>query len=293
VCGLFGLLRSPDAGDPARASAGFVLLGILAEERGRHAAGVALLPAGMAGDPAPAGCARYADVRVGGCRVARRTGPFSGLWRPALDADLDRSAVAIGHTRWATQGGLGLAAASPVVTGTLIGTHNGDVDAEALRDRFSLQPGPGRTDSEAIFQALAAAGDADGRVRVLAALHGRAALAWADRALPGRVVLGRAALSPLAVGIDDEANLWWASNPQWLRIIGQEAGVRLTSLKMLAEGTYAELAAGRPPRLLLQRRFTPVCRPSDERMAAVAWRGISPADRSRSEQPGATRRQVA
>src|SRR2546429_53101 len=119
MCGLFGLLRCPGAGDPGRASEAFVMLGVLAEERGRDAAG--------------------------------------------------------------------------------------GVDAAALRDRFGLRPGRGGTDSEAIFRALAGAGDAAARVRVLAALRGRAALAWADRARPGRVLLARAALSPLAVGIDEES----------------------------------------------------------------------------------------
>jgi glucosamine--fructose-6-phosphate aminotransferase (isomerizing) len=293
VCGLFGLLRCPDADCPERASEAFVLLGVLAEERGKDAAGAALLRARAGGKPAPDGCARFADVRFGGCRIVKARGRFSGLWRPALDRDLDRAALAIGHTRWATQGGRGLASASPLVASTLVGTHNGDVDAVALRRRFGLERGPGGTDSEAIYQALAQAGDTAGQLRVLGSMAGRAALAWADRARPGRVWLARAALSPLVVGIDSESNLWWASNPQWLRIVQRETSVRFARMLLLAEGTYAVLAAGRPPRVLARRRFEPVVRPADVRFQAPVWRGFTAADRARAQEPGMVRHRVA
>jgi glucosamine--fructose-6-phosphate aminotransferase (isomerizing) len=294
MCGLFGLLRCPGAENRERASAAFVLLGVLAEERGTDAAGIALLRARTGTGPVPAGCARFSDVRFGGVRVAKARGRFSGLWHPGLDRDLDRAAVAIGHTRWATQGGRGLAAASPLLAGTLVGTHNGDVDAARLRARFGLHRGPGGTDSEAVFQALAAAEDSAARTGVLGAVHGRAALAWADRAQPRRVHLVRAALSPLAVASDTDGNLWWASNPQWLRVAQRETGITLTQLKLLAEGTYAVLAAGRGRgRVVEARRFTPVARPSDVRFQGPAWRGFTAADRLAGQRPGMIRRRVA
>jgi glutamine---fructose-6-phosphate transaminase (isomerizing) len=293
MCGLFGLLRCPGADHRERASAAFVLLGVLAEERGTDAAGVALLRARTEAVPAPAGCARFSDVRFGGVRVAKAQGRFSRLWHPGLDGDLDRAAVAIGHTRWATQGGRGLAAASPLLAGTLVGTHNGDVDAAALRALFGLRRGPGGTDSEAVFQALAGTRDAAGQAAVLAAMRGRAALAWADRAQPRRVYLARAALSPLAVASDADGNLWWASNPQWLRVAQQETGIRLTQLKLLAEGTYAVLAAGGGRvRMAGRRRFVPVARPSDVRFQAPAWRGFTAADRLAAQHPDMIRRRV-
>jgi glutamine phosphoribosylpyrophosphate amidotransferase len=293
MCGLFGLLRCPGAEHRERASAAFVMLGVLAEERGTDAAGVALLRARTGAAPVPAGAGRFCDVRFGGVRVVKARGRFSRLWRLALDRDLDRAAVAIGHTRWATQGGRGLAAASPLLAGTLIGTHNGDVDAVALRALFGLRPGPGGTDSEAIFQALAGAEDSAGQVSVLAAMRGRAALAWADRAQPRRVWLARTALSPLAAGLDADGNLWWASNPQWLRDTQRETGIRLTQLKMLAEGTYAVLTAGGGRvRAADTRWFVPVARPSDVRSQAPAWRGFTASDRLRAQHPDMVRRRV-
>jgi glutamine---fructose-6-phosphate transaminase (isomerizing) len=291
MCGLFGLLRCPDARHREEASAAFVLLGVLAEERGRDSAGVALL-SGRRGDsaPAPAGTARFANVQVGACHVVKARGRFSRLWRPDLDHDLDRARVALGHTRWATQGGRGLANASPLLTGTLACTHNGDIDAAALRARFSLPAGFGSTDSEAIFQALAgAAGDTDATVKVLGSIAGRAALAWADRAAPGRVHLARAALSPLVVAPDTEGNVWWASNPQWLRMVERETPVRFTRKVLLAEGTYAVVRAGSPTRIVVRRGFVPVARPEDLRALAGVWRGFTDADRRMAQQPGVRR----
>jgi glutamine phosphoribosylpyrophosphate amidotransferase len=293
MCGLFGLLRCPGAGHRERASAAFVLLGVLAEERGTDAAGVALLHSRAAAAPAPPGCARFSDVRFGGVRVVKAQGRFSRLWHPGLDHDLDQAGLAIGHTRWATQGGRGLASASPLLAGTLVGTHNGDVDAAGLRARFRLRPAAGGTDSEAVFQALAGAAGAAGQAAVLAALRGRAALAWADRAQPRRVYLARAALSPLAVASDADGNLWWASNPQWLRIAQRETGISLTQLKLLAEGTYAVLAAGGGRvRVIDRRRFVPLARPSDVRFQAPAWRGFTAADRLAAQRPDMIRRRV-
>ena len=290
MCGLFGVLRCPAGGCQDGASAAFVLLGIMAEERGRDSAGVALL-SGRRRDtrPAPAGVSRFANVQIGGCRVIKAHGRFSRLWHPGLDGRLDQARVALGHTRWATQGGKSLVNASPLLAGTLACTHNGDVDAGALRARFALPAGYGGTDSEAIFQALAAARDADARVRVLASIAGRAALAWADRAEPGRVHLARAALSPLVVAPDTEGNVWWASNPKWLRVVERETPVRFARKVLLAEGTYAVLQAGSPPRLVLCRQFVPVARPEDIRAQTGVWRGFTAADRRTAQQPGVRR----
>lgn len=94
MCGLFGVVRSPFAADPGRASDVFVMLGALAEERGTGSAGLALLGAqpGLGG------------AGGGGCRVVEGRGGFSGIWRPEFLPELDRAVVAIGHTRRAAPG---------------------------------------------------------------------------------------------------------------------------------------------------------------------------------------------
>src|SRR5215475_8691807 len=263
MCGLFGLLRSPGAACPRYASQAFVLLGVLAEERGVDAAGAALLPPRSSALPARPGMARFRDVTFGGCRVVKNLGRFSGLWHPGLDRVLDAAVLAAGHTRSATQGGRRLVNASPLLAGPLVGTHNGDVDARALRRGLRLPRASGDTDSEVIFLALAGAGGLAGRVAVLERLTGRAALAWADRSRAGRVHLARGALSPLAVGVDEEGNVFWASNPDWLRVAERETPVRFAGKWLLAEGTYAVIKGGDPPRVIARRQFVPVARPGD------------------------------
>ncbi len=44
MCGLFGVFRCPTAAHPQRAAQAFAMLGVLTEERGRDAAGIALAP---------------------------------------------------------------------------------------------------------------------------------------------------------------------------------------------------------------------------------------------------------
>jgi asparagine synthetase B (glutamine-hydrolysing) len=283
MCGLFGLLRSPLATDPGPASDAFVVLGTLAEERGRDSAGIALL----SGRPVHPGDHRDdADHPDGAeCRVVRARGGFSGIWHPDLLAPLDASPVALGHTRWATQGSpYEPANASPqLVPGLetgIVATHNGDIDAGALRERYVLPPATGTTDSEPIFQLLAARRTTAGIAEALASLVGRAALAWVDRARPGRVHLARAALSPLAVAVDTELNLYWGSNPRWFREIERHTGVRFATVVMLREGTYLEAGLVRGhPRVLARATFTPTARSWD--LDDRVWTGFTQADRDR------------
>lgn len=280
MCGLFGMLRSPIATHPDRASAVLVMLGEFAEERGLDAAGVAFLN----GDVAAAGrvhrpgtrLLRCPDVQTSGWRVAKGCVPFTRLWKRGFDGDLRPARLVLGHTRWATQGNARhLANASPLLVGGLVGTHNGDVDAAPLRAAFRLPRSVGATDSEVIFQALART---DEPLQVLAALRGRAALAWADLADSSQVHLARAALSPLAVAMDAEENLYWASNPAWLRSAADRAGARLLSLRLLAEGTLTTLSARPRMRVVARQRFVATARRSDLHLSRAIWRGFEPED---------------
>lgn len=284
MCGLFGLLRSPSADNQAAASEMFLLLGEQAEERGRDAAGLAFLRATprnrMARSARPLAAAlRYPDVETSGWRVVKGCRPFGQVWHNRMLPDLDNASLVLGHTRWATQGDRKrLANAGPMLVHGLVGTHNGDVDAGALRAEFSLPRPTGGTDSEVIFQALAR--NPDGPVKVLTALRGRAALAWADLRRPFQVQLARAALSPLAVAIDSQENVYWASNPQWLREAAAFAGVDLVTLRMLAEGTYTTISAAPLMMITTKEKFTATARPQDRFMDQAVWRGFNQADRA-------------
>jgi glucosamine 6-phosphate synthetase-like amidotransferase/phosphosugar isomerase protein len=199
--GLFGVVRSPFAADPGRASDVFVMLGALAEERGTGSAGLALLAA-----------APGLGAAGGGCRVVKGRGRFSGVWRPEFLPELDRAAVALGHTRWATQG------APAEITG------------------------------------------------VLQALAGRAALAWVEHDRPTEVHLARGALSPLAMAVDTDQNIYWASDPRWFREAERHARVRFATVVLLREGTYLKVGMERRPgrrdlpEVLASAAFTPAAR---------------------------------
>ncbi|TDD74071.1 hypothetical protein E1293_30095 [Actinomadura darangshiensis] len=282
------MLRSPFADDPGRASDVFVTLGALAEERGTDSAGLALLGGwpGLAGPEAG-----------GGCRVVKGRGRFSGIWRPEFLPELDRAPVALGHTRWATQGSpVEADNASPmVVPGTaafpgtpsagVVATHNGDVDAAGLRSRFALPPASGATDSEPVFQLLAGCRTTSDITGVLESVVGRVALAWVDRARPTQVHLARGALSPLTVAVDTDQNIYWASNPRWFREVERHTRVRFASVVLLREGTYLKVGMERRPGrrdlpdVLTTADFVPTARDTD--LDPRVWTGFTAADADR------------
>jgi glutamine---fructose-6-phosphate transaminase (isomerizing) len=273
MCGIFGLSRATGARHPEWASDAFVALGMLAEERGVDSAGVALF--GRPGAINVVTPTIQGDVTDGGCRVVKGRGRFTDVWRPELLHALDEAPVALGHARWATQGAPDRPAdTGPLLVGALAGTHNGDVEAAGLRARFALPPAAGGTDSEVIYQALAAG---HRPVDVLGALHGRAALAWVDRRRPERLHLARGALSPLCVAVDAERNLYWASNPAWLRTVERGTRVRFRSAVLIREGTYLTVEAGD----VRSEEFVPLARPRDLLLPDKVWLGFDAADRDR------------
>ena len=282
MCGLFGvtLPRSYPTHLLDRGAA-LALLGELAEDRGQDAAGIA---------------ARHAPIDgLQRWTLDKTTGPYRRLSRrPGFSRRLASAQTALGHTRWATQGSLDVANASPTRVGSLLYTHNGDVDVDtipyaptapvAAADRTG-------TDSAVLFAALATAhcGRVNTRriVTILSRLHGRAALAWTDtnytdsKGASGRVWLARAGLSPLAVGGDVDGGLWWASNPAWLRHLSQVFDLPFAFLQIVPEGTLLSATPqASTVRLSEHGQFKPTVRAQDQRLAPTAvWRGFGPADR--------------
>lgn len=159
MCGLFGMTLARNY--PTHLldrGAALALLGELAEDGGRDAAGIA---------------ARYGPERWTLGTVA---GPYRQLSRrPGFNRRLASAQTAIGHTRWATQGSLDVANASPTRAGRIV----------TILSRLHGRAALAWTDT-----------------------------AYTDRhGAGGRVWLARAGLSPLAVGGDVDGGLWWASNP--------------------------------------------------------------------------------
>jgi hypothetical protein len=284
MCGLFGLARTCDV-DPGAATRMLIHLGLFAEERGIDGAGLAL---GVPGPAArvPANAALRGNVRAGLWRVVKQPGRFRHLWRPDLADDLATASLVLGHTRWATQGDAGLLSnTSPLVVGDVVGTHNGDIDAEALRILFDLTgPRVGQTDTAVLLSALDAAGDdAAAVLQVLTAVVGRAALAWSPLTGDRQLWLARGGLCPLAVARDEAGNLFWASNPRWLTRAAAAAGVRLRAEPaVLPAGLLTRIVrVDGAPSVDGWWQFKPTVRKQDLRIATVAaWRGFTPADRA-------------
>ena len=147
MCGLFGMTlpRHYPAGLLDRGDA-LTYLGELAEERGLDAAGVAarFLPGpdtlGSSTRPSFAQ-AEHVSLQSGDWLLDKCSGPFHRLGRSGWLADRLASAVTVlGHTRWATQGALDVANASPTAVGGLYGTHNGDVDIDTIPYRPGTNP---------------------------------------------------------------------------------------------------------------------------------------------------------
>lgn len=281
MCGLFGMVLPSTYPQLFHRGDAIGLLGQLAEERGRDAAGIAARFVTRTGSGA-------ADENW---RVTRARGPFHRLdHRRRLTAQLTAVSSVIGHTRWATQGSLSEANASPFATGSLLCTHNGDVDVATVPFR-PAQVEFGGTDSAVLFAALSTAHrgprvSIERLVTVLSKVHGRAALAWVDTARPGgRIWLARAGLSPLAVGTDIDGGLWWASNPQWLRILSREFDLPFLTMRLLAEGTLLSATPlARTVRMTEHATFKPVVRWRDQRLAThTVWRGFQFEDRAEGD----------
>lgn len=278
MCGIFGTIRPrryPTA--LRRASAQALLdLGAAAEERGIDSSGLAIFDGHGHTATRRDTTSPLVDLLDGRWRQILSLTAFSEdlpQW-PRVRTDLAAGTIILGHTRWATQGAQSLRNASPLRLGLIVGTHNGDV---AVPAGYPAE----RTDTAFLYRQLSKATNPAQITAVLAALRGRAALAWSRIDEPGYVHLARAALSPIWTAADTAGALWWASNPQWLREVSDMHQLPLTEPEPLCEGSYLRLRSDRTTvNISAERDFTPTCRAQDERIAAhAAWRGFDEADR--------------
>lgn len=291
MCGIFGFVRNPNS-TTAVSTAVLKELGICSIERGRDSSGLALVPFSSESKDrisAPTKAevsstfANYENTYV-----YKDLQPFDVFWQERerdLIQDANDSVVVMGHTRKATQGSaFDMQNASPLATGSVIGTHNGDVDKFDSSIFSSAHVLYGSTDTEKLYSKISHLNSHRGKiVRLLKDLPGRMALAWVDRTYPGRMYLARAAFSPLAIAWDAQGNLYWASNPSWFREIDAlfDGAVGFRDITMIAEGRLMTIEFGShiPPTITNVRTFTPIARHSDEATADIfVWRGFSTED---------------
>ena len=253
----------------------FDLLGILAQQRGTDASGVARFYGRQASTPSTELVASERlspSLRVDGWHVSRRPVCWKSFWKLPQLQKSEQARILSGHTRKATRGeSRNVANLSPMLVEDLLGTHNGGVAIKPLVENYGLELA-GNTSSEAIFAALSTCRgeDIDATVQVLTSLRGRAALAWVDRNSPKRVYLARTALSPLATAWDALGNFYWASSRQWFLTIEEISDYQFSfrDIQQWREGTlrvYESLNAG--AELQETRYFQPFVRECDLRVA--------------------------
>lgn len=278
------MVRHP-AADREAADRVLFALGELAMNRGTDAAGLAFGPRKWAEVHADPFLQAAPAAQVGDWAVRKATDDFASLMN--LNPDLAELAahadVVLGHTRRATQGdSFDLANASPMISSHLIGTHAGDLEAVPLERQAGILP-VGGTDSELLFALLDAA---EGRfahtVAALESLRGRAVAIWIDQRWPGLLQIARTAITTVTIARDTEQNLFWATNPNWLREAVWASGGGLDRLWMVPEGTLLAIDIGATKIDLVEKiEFTATTRPKDVRLADVVGTvGFTPADRA-------------
>lgn len=289
MCGIFGLIRKSTSAEAAmRSTSAFLSLGSLSEERGTDSSGIAAYAPGprrvkateVTDEVASAGIQTIDDVTI-----IRETTPFSKMDIKDHIHAIHAAQVLIGHTRWATQGSAeDLRNASPMLAGSLIGTHNGDVDVKSIPGHKNHEENSfGGTDTERLYRALdEVRKDRREITKVLKSIKGRAALVFMDRTRPDRLYIARTALSPVSYAFTEDGDFMYASNPDWFRQVeaASNGAIRFNAITLVPEGHLLTVDT-RSGEIVDIRRFTPTCRERDVAMInSAAYKKFTAEDRA-------------
>lgn len=252
ICGIsgFSLARTDvHSHDRVKRLTRSLLLGI--EERGTDATGIAW------NDQNGKMVVQKRDIEAS--KFIRQISP----WRHA--------STVLAHTRLATQGSTVVRANNhPIVTGNIVGIHNGMVynDDRLFRDMGIEELRIAQVDSEAIFAAIAYGADVIGKEEVpdpeadmkilkpvhrlaadipgvLSHIEGTAAIAWVDEEYGADILhLARINSSPLVWAQNAEGSFFFASTQKALARMAEENKIRFVHTEHAKEGTYLRVHNG-------------------------------------------------
>lgn len=249
MCGIFGITRTSRKAESDKDFAAIAFgLGVKSEERGRHSSGIAMLRNNSNDTPV----------------VHKELKPFRKLNFKNVSQHIVRANTIIGHTRFATQGSASdIKNASPLVVGTICGTHNGDIDKSTVPVAAKISDST--TDTARLYEALQSHVPGSSEfIKILETAVGRMALGFTSTKLPNALVLIRGAISPLAYSYTANGTLAYASNPNWFRLIEESSlgQVAFKNITLVPEGKIL-IFSTLTNELLASYNFTPQCRESD------------------------------
>lgn len=272
MCGITALSRVHERSsinDPRS----FMRLAALAiEDRGRHATGFGWTRRTMKDPSDPM---TWYWKKKGAAREVVGEAPLES-----------NTAVAIGHTRYKTQGSADDNRNNhPVVDEGIVLVHNGiihnDTQLYAGIDEFYVPKAD--VDSQVLATLLANAHEfyAEHPVDLLKLVEGDAALAWLDTSDRGALHLARLVGRPLTIGWTRRGDLVMSSTPESLSNLSQWANVRIRHIESMPEGWYGRVVDGE---IVEERTFTPKRRYCNNN----AWRTPAPYAAQAGSRPNVT-----
>lgn len=235
MCGITGFTLTDDDANAidTRALMRTLLLGV--ESRGRHATGLAWL-----------------DTDTGTVRYHKAALDATEFHKQEQNTMPHSSPLAIGHTRFATQGEPSNSWNNhPIRVGPVVGVHNGmiDNDSQIFRDhKDQIGKRDAQVDSEAVFQLISklaphnAKIDDPERVKAvieqLEKIRGSMAIAWLDAQSYRGLNLARGESSPLLVGLTKSGSTFFSSLQSALEVVERQYAVEFEAIVPLKEGEY-------------------------------------------------------